>query len=224
MAIAFDNASTAGAVATVTVKWTHTATGSNLFAVMGTASGAGFSLSTTGINNLPFSIKASVLGDGAGIGTYQLAVASAVAAGNLSMSASFSGTSPSWCCAVATYTGVAQANPVGAASSATATGTVLNLSVSSTAGATVVAMIATTQQVTITDPQNARAVAQYNDAVAGFSATVQLSDKASGGSTTSFSWSLASALNCFMAGIAISATAIAATNNLGTLALTKVGV
>lgn len=207
MAIQFDNASTATGAAANSVQWTHTATGSNVYAILCGVNDS-VSISAAGYNGVTMTAKAFVVATGGAGG--KLFEAQNAAAGNVTISAVLNGAgTDAFVFGAMTYTGVAQSGASGNAASATgAAATLHQISLSATANALMIGFLGgrSITALTVTTPlgQNARfEVSNSPHFLTGC-------DKTATGSSSSMSWSTSGAIAFFKLAIAVSATAIAA--------------
>lgn len=221
MAIVFDNASTATAAAANSVQWTHTATGSNIYAILCGVNDS-VSISAAGYNGVTMTVKAFVVATGGAGG--KLFEAQNAAAGNITISAICNGAgTDAFVLGAMTYTGVAQSGASGNASTATgAASTLHQISLSTTANAVMIGFLGgrSITSLTVTTPlgQNNRfAVSNAPHFLTGCDKTVT-------GAASSMSWSTSGSIAFFKIAVAVSATAIAAPGGGGIFTLTQLGV
>lgn len=204
MAIAFDNAAVGTGSLVNSINWLHTAAGANTFMLTSVATGATISVSGVAVAGAAMTFKGQANTTGA---TVWLWTRAGHAGGTLSMSAILVGaTTGTFIAGSVSYTGVSQATPDGTVGSATAAASMnANLSIATAAGQTVFGAVAgTVQQYTVPATQTSR----FDVSATGLA--MNGSEKASGGTTTSMSWSSGSTLVHCMIGEGFSATAIAA--------------
>lgn len=206
MAIAFDNVSTAVGSSVVTLQWTHTAGGANTYLLVAMESLTN-SMSAVYANNVAMTNLVSGITSGVNIGW--LSRRAGVAAAALTMSAETAGGSfLSFAIGAVSYTGVSQATPDSGAGTKQTAGvaTVVNLSISTAASMMVFGVIGLGNTGVIT---NQAGQTQRFQVSVGGQLIMAGADKASGGGTTSFSWTSDNEAS-FAMGIGFSATAVAA--------------
>ncbi len=207
MAINFDNVSSAVAVATDNVSWTHTATGANTYMVVGIAMQSNIvSISSVVANSVSFNQKsreATILNSG-----YLLTVAG-VSAGKLAMVVQLTGAT-TFAVGAVSYNGVSQATPEGGVSAISAgASTNVNLAVSAAAGETLFGIVgggATDYVSPVT--QTSRFVVS-----SGAICSIAGDEMASGGVSTTMSWSSSLSIRHWSMGIGFSLTAVASIFN-----------
>jgi len=193
MAVTFDNASSAFSSAVTNMSWTHTATGANILAAIGigyrgNAGAAAFSAVAYG--GVAMTNKSKTVNNNGGASDISLAVYALAnaAAGNkvISVAATLS---DAYDTIGVTYTGTTKASNGGAASVFTAAAgtTPFNLSVSTQASQVVLGFASDVNNFGVENSTGQTRRAWIIDDGAGV--YVLCSEKASGGSTTSFSWS-----------------------------------
>lgn len=212
MAIAFDNASTATAAAAGSLQWTHTSAGTNVYVV---AAVGGVTISTMAYNNVALVNKNVVTW----VDTFNVRSLANANTGALTASAKAASIFTADLIGVmCSYNGVASD---GAAGTAAPTAVNVALSISSTANAVCISFIHCGGNVGAEPAgQTRRAVVSQGSSGRTFIAT----EKTAVGATTSISWSQDASLQAGLWGVAISATAVAASGGGPfTFRLTNVG-
>lgn len=193
MAVAFDNASSAFSSGVTSMSWTHTATGANILAAIGVGyrGNAGTAtFASVNYGGVAMTQKSKTVNNNGGVSDISLAVFSLANAGSgnkvISVNASIA---DAYDAVGVTYTGTVKASGGGTASVFTAAAgtTPFNLSVSTQASQTVLGFASDVNNFGVENSTGQTRRAWIIDDSGGV--YVVCSEKASGGSTTSFSWS-----------------------------------